>query len=191
MTRKMLRLLCAAALVCGAAPMAMATGVDDDTARREQQMDQQQHRAEERARTVEAKQARAEEPQVEQMKLSALNRNEIRELQKALQERGYYEGEIDGIVGPLTYGALGAFQKAEGGKVTTRLDLQTARALELDFGEIQPVRGGGPEERDDDLEDDVESVEDDIRGTTESGPGDRVIEEMRDTTNTNVPEDEK
>ncbi len=191
MTRKMLRLLCAAALVCGAAPMAMATGVDDDTARREQQMDQQQHRAEERARTVEAKQARAEEPQVEQMKLSALNRNEIRELQKALQERGYYEGEIDGIVGPLTYGALGAFQKAEGGKVTTRLDLQTARALELDFGEIQPVRGGGPEERDDDLEDDVESVEDDIRGTTEPGPGDRVIEEMRDTTNTNVPEDEK
>jgi uncharacterized protein (DUF3084 family) len=193
MTSKMLKLSLAAALALGAAPALADTGTE--TTRQQGQMDQQEHRVDERQQAVEQreeqlerKEERAENMQVEQVKLNQLSRNEIRDLQQALKDRGFYEGEIDGVVGPLTYGALGAFQKEEGGKVTARLDLQTARALELDFGEIQPVRGGGPEERqlDEDETDDVESIEDDLEG-----PGDRVIDEMRDKTNTNVPEEQR
>jgi peptidoglycan hydrolase-like protein with peptidoglycan-binding domain len=84
--------------------------------------------------------------QGQQIRLSSLDKEEIRQVQQALQQQGVYQGPIDGVAGPETYAAVGAFQQKQGGKVTGHLDQQTAQALGVSFGEIQPVRGGGEDE---------------------------------------------
>jgi peptidoglycan hydrolase-like protein with peptidoglycan-binding domain len=79
------------------------------------------------------------------VKLSKLSRDEVRDLQRNLQGQGLYHGSIDGILGPDTIAAVGAFQQKQGLEVSGRLNEQTAQALGLELGEIQPVRGGGEE----------------------------------------------
>jgi sporulation protein YlmC with PRC-barrel domain len=54
---------------------------------------------------------------------------DIRTAQRQLKERGYYSGPVDGVMGPATEGALRAYQRDRGLKVTGRLDAPTARSL--------------------------------------------------------------
>jgi peptidoglycan hydrolase-like protein with peptidoglycan-binding domain len=64
-----------------------------------------------------------------------------RELQRKLQNEGHYRGNIDGILGPKTVGALHNFQAQEGLSASGALTMQTADRLGLDLSGIQRVRG--------------------------------------------------
>lgn len=52
-------------------------------------------------------------------------------VQTALQDEGYYTGEIDGLVGPKTRDALGAYQTDHDLEVTSAVDEPTVEALGL------------------------------------------------------------
>jgi peptidoglycan hydrolase-like protein with peptidoglycan-binding domain len=186
MTGKLQRILWVTAFACGAAPVAMAQDTDAAAQRQDQ------------AAQAQPPEGRTEAAAARGMKLTELNRSEVRRLQLALREHGFYQGEIDGIVGPQTYGALGAFQRSQDMPVTGRLDLRTANALE--YGpvetEIQPVRGGGPEEQQveepatpEKSEGEEETVEEVMERN--DAPGDKVFNKVRDWTNTNVPKDQR
>jgi hypothetical protein len=54
---------------------------------------------------------------------------EVANVQSALQEQGYYQGEIDGILGAQTRAALADFQVAQGLEPTGTIDEPTAEAL--------------------------------------------------------------
>ena len=54
---------------------------------------------------------------------------DIRAAQRQLKDRGYYSGPVDGVIGAATEGALRAYQRDRGLKVTGRLDPPTARSL--------------------------------------------------------------
>jgi peptidoglycan hydrolase-like protein with peptidoglycan-binding domain len=57
------------------------------------------------------------------------NKEQVRAVQEALKDRGMYEGEVDGIMGPKTQAGLRAFQKKENLQETGRLDQQTMGRL--------------------------------------------------------------
>ena len=59
----------------------------------------------------------------------ALRRGDIRWAQVELRYRGFYQGSLDGVVGPETKRALGQFQKINGLGRTVSLDAQTWEAL--------------------------------------------------------------
>ena len=46
----------------------------------------------------------------------------IAEVQAVLQEMGYYTGEVDGLLGPLTREALAAYQADQGLMTTAAID---------------------------------------------------------------------
>ena len=50
-------------------------------------------------------------------------------VQAALMRLGYYNGDVDGLLGPLTRAALKSFQKAQGLTQTGRMDLETLSRL--------------------------------------------------------------
>ena len=50
-------------------------------------------------------------------------------VQAALMRRGYYHGDIDGLLGPMTRAALRAFQQAQGISQTGRMDIDTLTRL--------------------------------------------------------------
>lgn len=52
-------------------------------------------------------------------------------VQSALQDEGYYTGEIDGMVGPKTRDALGAYQTDHNLEITSAVDEPTVEALGL------------------------------------------------------------
>jgi peptidoglycan hydrolase-like protein with peptidoglycan-binding domain len=52
-------------------------------------------------------------------------------VQTALQDEGYYTGEVDGQVGPKTRDALGAYQSDHNLEVTSAVDEPTVEALGL------------------------------------------------------------
>jgi hypothetical protein len=54
---------------------------------------------------------------------------EVANVQSALQEQGYYQGEIDGVLGPQTRAALAEYQSAQGLEPTGAIDEPTAEAL--------------------------------------------------------------
>jgi hypothetical protein len=54
---------------------------------------------------------------------------EIANIQTALQEQGYYHGEIDGLIGPQTRAALAEYQEANGLETTSAIDQPTVEAL--------------------------------------------------------------
>jgi peptidoglycan hydrolase-like protein with peptidoglycan-binding domain len=91
----------------------------------------------------EQQQGQMQDQQGRRVHLSSLNQQEVKDLQQQLQQQGLYHGAIDGIVGTETIAALGAFQQKQGFQVSGRIDQQTAQALGMQWGEIQPVRGGG------------------------------------------------
>jgi hypothetical protein len=55
----------------------------------------------------------------------------VADVQSVLQEQGYYHGEVDGLVGPLTQEALAAYQSAQGLEATAAIDQPTLESLGL------------------------------------------------------------
>jgi hypothetical protein len=55
----------------------------------------------------------------------------VADCQATLQEQGYYRGEVDGLMGPLTREALASFQKDHGLITTAALDQPTLSSLGL------------------------------------------------------------
>jgi hypothetical protein len=53
----------------------------------------------------------------------------IANVQSALQQQGYYEGEVDGLIGPQTRGALAAYQRDHGLTETAAIDQPTLESL--------------------------------------------------------------
>lgn len=53
----------------------------------------------------------------------------IADVQAALQEMGYYKGEVDGLIGPLTREALTGYQRDNGMATTAVIDEPTLDAL--------------------------------------------------------------
>jgi lipid-binding SYLF domain-containing protein len=60
---------------------------------------------------------------------SSSKKSEMVQIQLTLQEKGYYHGSIDGIMGPLTKNAIREYQKAEHLPATGQVDAQTANKL--------------------------------------------------------------
>jgi hypothetical protein len=55
----------------------------------------------------------------------------IADVQAALQEMGYYKGEVDGLIGPLTRDALTKYQTDNGMQVTAVIDEPTLDSLNM------------------------------------------------------------
>jgi len=53
----------------------------------------------------------------------------VANVQSALQQQGYYQGEIDGILGPQTRAALAEYQSAQGLEPTGAVDEPTLETL--------------------------------------------------------------
>ena len=53
----------------------------------------------------------------------------VANVQSALQEQGYYQGEIDGVLGPQTRAALAEYQSAQGLEPTGAVDEPTLQTL--------------------------------------------------------------
>jgi peptidoglycan hydrolase-like protein with peptidoglycan-binding domain len=55
----------------------------------------------------------------------------IREVQQALNARGFHTGAVDGVMGPATRTALGNFQKSQNLEATGALNARTLAALDI------------------------------------------------------------
>ncbi|PYL22802.1 MAG: hypothetical protein DMF44_09875 [Verrucomicrobia bacterium] len=53
----------------------------------------------------------------------------IANAQAALQQQGYYRGEVDGLIGPLTRGAIADYQRDHGLYMTSTIDQPTLQSL--------------------------------------------------------------
>jgi len=53
----------------------------------------------------------------------------IANVQAALQEQGYYEGDVDGVLGPLTRAAIANYQRDQGLYITSAIDEPTLASL--------------------------------------------------------------
>jgi Putative peptidoglycan binding domain len=53
----------------------------------------------------------------------------IANVQAALQQQGYYRGEVDGLIGPLTRGAIADYQRDHGLYTTSTIDQPTLHSL--------------------------------------------------------------
>jgi hypothetical protein len=53
----------------------------------------------------------------------------IANVQSALQQQGYYRGEVDGLIGSLTRGAIADYQRDHGLYTTSTIDQPTLRSL--------------------------------------------------------------
>ena len=73
-----------------------------------------------------------------------LDSKRVNEMQKALNEKGYAVGRVDGVVGPQTTNAIREFQRKEGLSTTGQPDQQTLKALGIEVGD-QEFMGVSPE----------------------------------------------
>ena len=55
----------------------------------------------------------------------------VANVQAALQEQGYYDGEVDGVLGPLTRAAIARYQQDHGLYATSAIDEPTLESLGL------------------------------------------------------------
>jgi Putative peptidoglycan binding domain len=53
----------------------------------------------------------------------------IANVQAALQQQGYYNGEVDGLIGPVTRGAIADYQRDHGLYMTSTIDQPTLQSL--------------------------------------------------------------
>jgi hypothetical protein len=53
----------------------------------------------------------------------------IANVQAALQQQGYYHGDVDGLIGPLTRGAIADYQRDHGLYITSAIDQPTLQSL--------------------------------------------------------------
>jgi Putative peptidoglycan binding domain len=63
-----------------------------------------------------------------------LGRDQVRQAQVALKEKGFDVGELDGVLGPRTRKALIAFQRQQGSEPSGQFDQRTATALGISNG---------------------------------------------------------
>jgi peptidoglycan hydrolase-like protein with peptidoglycan-binding domain len=77
----------------------------------------------------EAKPDNATTANVSEEKPLVLQPNDVKKVQDNLRDKGYYGGQVDGILGPRTKAAIRQYQKTENLPVTGRLDAQTAGKL--------------------------------------------------------------
>lgn len=56
---------------------------------------------------------------------------EVAQVQSVLQDQGYYTGEIDGVLGPLTRAAIASYQQEHGLYTTSAIDQPTLESLGL------------------------------------------------------------
>jgi len=61
--------------------------------------------------------------------VTRLNQAKVKEVQEALDSRGYAVGAVDGLWGPKTSGALRDFQSSQGIEATGRTNTETFNAL--------------------------------------------------------------
>ena len=54
----------------------------------------------------------------------------IADVQEALQQQGYYQGEVDGLLGPPTCAAIADYQRDHGLYITSALDSPTLQSLQ-------------------------------------------------------------
>ena len=73
-----------------------------------------------------------------------LDSKRVNEMQRALNEKGYAVGRVDGVVGPQTSNAIREFQSKEGLSATGQPDQQTLKALGIEVGD-QEFMGVSPE----------------------------------------------
>ncbi len=95
--------------------------------------------------------ASGESPQVQRehqkLAIENLNKKQVREMQKLLNDQGYNVGSVDGIIGPKTQQGLRQFQESQGIAATGKPDEETLRALapsakEQEFFGLSPKFGG-------------------------------------------------
>jgi peptidoglycan hydrolase-like protein with peptidoglycan-binding domain len=76
-----------------------------------------------------------------------LSKDDIRSAQVRLRIAGFYDGSLDGVVGPETKRAIWGFQKSNDLEPTATLDQQTAEVLMGDtaigLGSSMPPKGAG------------------------------------------------
>jgi hypothetical protein len=72
-----------------------------------------------------------------------LGQDEIRQVQNALKEKGFYRGQPDGVLGPQTTEALITFQRQQGFQANGRIDTQTVTALGMSNLSGQQGNQGG------------------------------------------------
>jgi peptidoglycan hydrolase-like protein with peptidoglycan-binding domain len=60
-----------------------------------------------------------------------LDRSQIEQVQRALDQKGFNVGHVDGIVGNETEGALRSFQQKQGLQASGQIDQETLAALGL------------------------------------------------------------
>ncbi len=65
----------------------------------------------------------------DQEKHAVLSHHDVSEVQESLRDKGYYHGQVDGVLGPQTREAIRQYQKSENLPVTGRLDGETAGTL--------------------------------------------------------------
>jgi peptidoglycan hydrolase-like protein with peptidoglycan-binding domain len=63
--------------------------------------------------------------------VGGMGKEQLKKAQQALKDKGLYEGEVDGVMGPKTREALREFQKNENIQQTGRLDRETMSKLGL------------------------------------------------------------
>lgn len=71
----------------------------------------------------------AADSELSQEALRVVHQNDVKKMQLALQDRGQYSGQVDGVIGLRTRASIRAFQKAENLPATGLLDTQTALKL--------------------------------------------------------------
>lgn len=60
-----------------------------------------------------------------------LSKADVKKVQQSLVDKGFHPGNVDGLLGPRTRGAIREYQRSENLPVTGRLDAKTAGELGL------------------------------------------------------------
>lgn len=98
-----------------------------------------------------AQQSRSNQPSAAQqpsatqqnMQEQNLSKDEIQQVQQALDQKGFKSGQPDGVLGPETKNAIKEFQQKQGWNATGELDNQTLSALGVSTNG-QNATGGRP-----------------------------------------------
>jgi peptidoglycan hydrolase-like protein with peptidoglycan-binding domain len=80
---------------------------------------------------------------------AGMSREQVKKAQQALKDKGHYDGDIDGLVGPKTRDAMKKFQKAEGIQETGRLDAETMAKLGVQASGASDTSGASASPRTD------------------------------------------
>jgi hypothetical protein len=78
----------------------------------------------------------AQEGQQQRMAGQQIEKKQVQELQKKLNEEGFNAGPVDGIIGPKTRSALQEFQREEGLAASGQPDQETLEALDIEQEEF-------------------------------------------------------